>query len=167
MVHRQGFMTMYMAHANMLVPGRARAPQSIKHVNTCRIHRETDDTWWHGSGRSNYSDYAHNVTWICTYSNWLKNILISQGPEHSWPKRVAHISTRVHHTKCTITHTHIGIYIYIYIYTHTSCIMLSHRAGKVIQTLPTFQEFGLARYRKCKTNIAIPKERGPSKKQEK
>ena len=62
-------------------------------------------------------------------------------------------------------HTHRNIYIYIY--THTSCIMLSHRVGKVIQTLPTFQEYGLARYRKCKTNIAIPKERGPSKKQEK
>ena len=88
-----------------------------------------------------------------------------QGQEHSWLERVIHVATGVHHTKCTITHTHIGIYIYIY--THTSCIMLSHRAGKVIQTLPTFQEFGLARYRKCKTNIAIPKERGPSKKQEK
>ena len=38
-------MTMYMAHANMLVLGRAGAPQSIKHVNTGRIHRETDVTW--------------------------------------------------------------------------------------------------------------------------
>ena len=138
MVHRQGFMTMYMAHANMLVLGRARAPQSIKHINTCRIHRETDDTWWHGSGRSNCSDYAHNVTWICTYSNWLKNILISQGSEHSWPKRVAHISTRVHHTKCTITHTHIGIYIYIYIHTYImhNAITQSRESNTNIANIP-------------------------------
>ena len=27
-------------------------------------------------------------------------------------------NTRVHHTKCTITHTHAGIYIYIYINMH-------------------------------------------------
>ena len=35
------------------------------------------------------------------------------------------------------------------------------------QTLPTSQGYGLTRYRKCKTNIDITKERNPSKKQEK
>ena len=33
--------------------------------------------------------------------------------------------------------------------------------------MPTFQVYSLARYKKCKTNIAIPRERNPSKKQEK
>ena len=73
------------------------------------------------------------------------------------------LSYKVHDHPYTRRH----IYIYIYTHTHTSCTMPSHRAGKVIRTLPTFQEYGLARYRKCKTNIAIPKECGPSKKQEK
>ena len=56
-------------------------------------------------------------------------------------------------------HTHTDIYIYI----HTLCTMLSHRIGKVIQTLPMFQGYGVARYKKCKTDIAIPEECGPSK----
>ena len=52
-----------------------------------------------------------------------------------------------------------------YIYT---CIMhnaITH-SGKVNQTLPTFQGYGPERYKKCKSDIAIPKERGLSKKQE-
>ena len=40
------------------------------------------------------------------------------------------------------------------------------QSKKVNQTLPMFQGYGPTRYRKCKTNIAIPKERGLSKKQE-
>ena len=119
MVHWQGFMLVYMACANMLVLGWAGAPQSIKHIDTCRIHRKTNVTWWHRSRRSNCSDYTHSVIWICTYSNCLKHILMSQGLEHSWPERVTHISTKVHHTKCMITHTHVGIYIYIHTYIHT------------------------------------------------
>ena len=39
--------------------------------------------------------------------------------------------------------------------------------GKINQTLPKFQGCGLARYKKCKIDIAIPREHGPSKKQEK
>ena len=40
------------------------------------------------------------------------------------------------------------------------------QSGKVDQTLPTFQGYGPARYKKCKTDIVIPKECGPSKDQE-
>ena len=70
---------------------------------------------------------------------------------------------RVHHTKCTITQTHTSKYIYIYIcITHNAIT----QSGQVNQTLPTFQRYGLARYRKCKSNIAIPRECDPSKKQE-
>ena len=68
MAYQQGFMPMYMACANMLVLRRAGAPQSIKHVDTCRIHRETDVTWWHGSRRSNCNDYALIANALSTYS---------------------------------------------------------------------------------------------------
>ena len=117
------FMPMYTARDNMLVLGWAKAPQSIKHIDACRIHGETNVTWWHGLGRSHCNDCAHNIAWICTYNNWLGHIPTSQGQEHPWLERVAHVATRVHHTKCLITH------IQAYICIHTSCIMLSYRAN--------------------------------------
>ena len=40
------------------------------------------------------------------------------------------------------------------------------QSRKVKQTLPTFQGYGQARYKKCKTDIVIPKECDPSKEQE-
>ena len=92
-----------------------------------------------------------------------------QGQEHSWLKRVTHVAMRVHHTKCTITYTHAVIYIYIYTHTHKH-IYIMHNAitqsRKVKHTLPTFQGYDLARYKKCKIDIAIPRECGPSKEQE-
>ena len=59
------------------------------------------------------------------------------------------------------THRHAGINIYTYIM--HNAITLSR---KVKHTLPTFQGYDLARYKKCKIDIAIPRECGPSKKQE-
>jgi len=44
MAHWEGFMPMYTARAYMLMLGRVGAPPSIKHINTCRIHGETDVT---------------------------------------------------------------------------------------------------------------------------
>ena len=152
----------------MLVLWWAETFQSIKHVDVCRIHGETNVIWWHGSRQSHCDDRAHNITWIYTYGNRLEHILVLQGQELSWLERVTHVATRVHHTKYTITHTHASIYIciYIYIHIHTSCTMLSHKARKVNQTLPTFQGYGPTRYRKCKIDITIPRERGTSKEQE-
>ena len=118
MAHRQGFMPMYTMCANMLILWQARASQSIEHIDTCHIHKETVVTWWHGARWSHRGDYAHNMTWICTCNKCLKRILMPQGQEHSWLKRVAHIATKVHHTKSTITHTYACIYIYIYIHMH-------------------------------------------------
>ena len=40
------------------------------------------------------------------------------------------------------------------------------QSEKVKQTLPMFQGYGLVRYKKCKIDIAIPRECGPSKEQE-
>ena len=79
---------------------------------------------WHGSRQSHRNDHSHNKAWICTYSNCLEHIPTLQGQKSSWLAKVAHLATRVHHTKCTITHiqTHIDI--------HTSSTMLSHRVGK-------------------------------------
>ena len=109
MVYQQGFVLVYTTRANMLVLGRARAPRNIMHIDTCRIHGETDVTWWHGSRRSHHDDYAHKMTWICTYSNRFKQILMPQGQEHLWSERVTLVAMRGHHTKCTITHTYVGI----------------------------------------------------------
>ena len=43
-VHWQGFTPVYTARANMLVLGRVRALQCIKHIDVCCIHWETDVT---------------------------------------------------------------------------------------------------------------------------
>ena len=110
MTHQQDFVPVYTVRANVLMLGQVRAPQSIKHVDTCRVHGETDVTWWHGSGRWHCDDYAHSMTRICTYNRCLDHILMPQGQEHSWLERVAHVAIRVHHTKCTITHTHTYIH---------------------------------------------------------
>ena len=126
MAHQQGFTSVYTMCLDMLILWQAKALQSVKHVDACCIHGETNVTWWHGSRQSHHDDHAHNIAWICTYGNRLEHIPTLQGQELSWLERVTHVAMRVHHTKWTITHTCVGIYIYI----HTSCTMLSHRAGK-------------------------------------
>ena len=133
----------------------------LEHVDTCHLHMETNVTWWHGSRQSHHDDHAHNIVWICTYDNRLEHIPILQGQELSWLERAAHIAIRVHHTKCTITHTRTSIYIYIYIHTYIMHNAIT-QSKKVNQTLPMFQGYDPARYRKCKIDIAIPKERGLS-----
>ena len=45
MAHRHSFTPMYTMRANMLVLKRADAPQSIKHVDVCRIYGETNVTY--------------------------------------------------------------------------------------------------------------------------
>ena len=135
--HQQGFMPVYMVRANMLMLGQAKAPQSIKHIDTCRIHEETNVTWWQGSGWSHHNDYAHNMTWICTYNKCLEHILMPQGQEHSLLERVDPVTMRVHHKKCTITHTHTQAYIYIYMH-HSQSYHIKHIYN---QTLPMFQGY--------------------------
>ena len=75
---------------------------------------------WHGSRQLHHNDRANNIAWICTYNNRFKHIPTLQGQEHSWLARVTCVITRVHHTKCMITHTHVGIYIYIHTH-HAHC----------------------------------------------
>ena len=70
---------------------------------------------------------------------------------------------RVHHTKCMIIHTHASIYVYTHTHIMHNAITQSR---KIKQTLPTFQGYGLVRYRKCKIDIAIPRECGLCKEQE-
>ena len=60
----------------------------------------------HGSRQSHRDDHAHNISWICTYSNCHEHIPTLQGQEHSWLEMVAYLATRVHHTKCTIRRCH-------------------------------------------------------------
>ena len=42
MVHWQGFASMYTARVDMLTLWQAEALQSVKHVDVCRIYRETN-----------------------------------------------------------------------------------------------------------------------------
>ena len=102
-------------------------PQCIKCVNACRIHRKTNVTGWHGSRQSHCDDRAHKIAWICTYDNHLEHIPTLQGQKLSWLEKVTHVATRVHHTKCTITHIQVDIDI------HSSCRILSHRRRKYIK----------------------------------
>ena len=67
-------------------------------------------------------------------------------------------SYKVHDHPHTRRHTHTHTYIM-----HNAIT----QSEEVKQILPTFQGYGLARYMKCKTDIAIPRERGPIKEQEK
>ena len=100
-----------------------KPPQCIKCVDARRIHGKTNVTGWHGSGQSHCDDYAHKIAWICTYDNHLEHIPTLQG-QKLWLEKVTHVATRVHHTKCTITH------IQAYIDIHSSCRILSHRIRK-------------------------------------
>ena len=154
MAHQQGFTSVYTMCLDMLILWQAKALQSVKHVDACCIHGETNVTWWHGSRQSHHDDHAHNIAWICTYGNRLEHIPTLQGQELSWLERVTHVAMRVHHTKWTITHTCVGIYIYIYIYIHH--VQCYHTEQESKQTLPMFQGYGPTRYRKCKTNIPYP-----------
>ena len=104
--------------------------QSIKHVDACCIHGKTNVIWWHGLRQSHRDDHAHNIAWICTYSNRLERICTLQGQEHSWLVRVACVTTNVHYTKCTITNTFASIYIYIYIRTYIVHNAITHRKVK-------------------------------------
>ena len=128
MAHWQGFAPVYTAHANMLMLGQARALQSIKHIDACCIHGETNVTWWHGSKQSYRDDHAHNIAWVYTYDSRLEHIPTLQGQELSSLNRGNYVAMRVHHTKCTITHTHASIYIYIYMCIHHA--QCYHTAGK-------------------------------------
>ena len=44
MAHRQGFMPVFTACINIFILGRAKAHQSIKHIDACRINGETNVT---------------------------------------------------------------------------------------------------------------------------
>ena len=66
---------------------------------------------------------------------------------------------RVHHTKCTFTYI-VSIYIYIH---HAQCYHTKRESKVEIANIP---RAGPTRYKKCKIDIAIPRECGPSKEQE-
>ena len=113
-------------------------PESLKALSILMCITYTGKpTWWHGSGWSHHDDHAHNIAWIRTYNHCLEHIPTLQGQEHSWLERVAHIATRVHHTKCMITHTcrHIYIYIDTYIYL-AQCYHIEQESKADIANVP-------------------------------
>ena len=104
--------------------------------------------------------HLQQLSWAHAHTTRLRVLMTREGRSHSHENP----SYKVHNHPRTHRQIYVYIYIYIYIYTYT-CIM--HNANtwsrKVNQTLPTFQGFGSTRYIKCITNIAIPRERSPSK----
>ena len=146
----------------------SRSPQSIKcadMLDTCRIHRETSVTWWHGSKQSpqwSCTQYSINMhlrqsLWAHTHTIRSKAFMTREGHSRSFKSP----SYKVHN------HPHTCRQIYIYIYTHTYIMHnATTQSGKINQTLPMFQGYGPVRYRKCKIDTVIPRERGLSKEQE-
>ena len=158
-VHRQVFTPVYMAHANMLVLGWVGALQSIKHIDSCCINEETDVnqvTWiktitlrW-SCTQYTMSMHLQQFPWTHTQTTRLRALMTGESPSNSHESP----SYKVH------DHPHTGIYIYIHTYIMHNTITQSR---KVNQTLPTFQGYSPARYRKSKIDIAIRSEWGPSK----
>ena len=83
-----GFHTCVYNMRQYVLTKAAEAHQSIKHIDTCRIHEETNVTSWHGSRQSHCNSHAHNVAWICIYANRLECIPTLQGQELLWSQEV-------------------------------------------------------------------------------
>ena len=114
---------------------------------------------------------CHLVIWIKTItSRWLctqysMNMHLRQSPwAHTYTTRLRALMTREGHSRSHESpykvHNHPCISRYRYTYIMHNAITQSK---KVNQTLPTFQGYDPSRYRKCKADIAIPRECGPSK----
>ena len=161
MTHQQGFTPVYTMRANMLVLGRAGALQSIKHIDVCHIHGEIDVTqvtWiktitlqWSCTQYS-ISMHLQQFPWTHTHTTRSRALMTGEGCSHSHESP----SYKVH------DHPHTGIYIYTHAHTYIMHNAIT-QSTKVKQTLPMFQGYSLARYRKSKTDIAIPREHSPSK----
>ena len=109
---------------------------------------------------------CHLVTQIRTITpRWLwtqydSNMHLQQSP---WAHTHA-IRSRALMARKGQSPTHTQAYRHTHTHTHTYIMhnAITH-SRKIKKTLSTFQGYGLTRYRKCKTNIVIPKKRGPSK----
>ena len=97
------------------------------------------------------SMHLRQLPWAHTHTTRLRALMAREGRSrsHKGP------SYKVHY------HPYTSIYRYTYIMHNP----ITQRR-KVKQTLPTSQGYSRARYRKCKTNIAIPRECDLSKEQE-
>ena len=121
---------------NIFILRRAKDLQSIKKVDTCCIHEETDFTIWHGSRQTHCNDHAHNIAWVCTTAVALSAYPYCKVKCTHDHEKVTLLTMRVHYTKRT---TQQGI-------------------GRINQTLPYPRNMTRARYTKHKTGIVyIPR----------
>ena len=151
------FAPVYTVRVSIFMLGWVKAYQSIKHVDVCRIHRETNVTSWHGIRQTHCDNDAHNVAWICTLAVTLSTYLHSKVKSTYDHERVAFLTMWIHHTKF------MTIFKQASIYTHTHTHNANTQNRKVNHASPMFQGYGPARYKKDKLDIVIPKEHGPSK----
>ena len=137
----------------MFILRQVKALQSIKHVDACRIHGETNVAGWHGSRKTYRNDHAHNIAQICTDSSRLECIPTLQDQEHPWSQE-GHSPNHESPSYKVHNHPQVSRYIYIYIFIHTACTM---HAWKVKQTLSMFQEYSPTRYGKSKQILPYPR----------
>ena len=96
--------------------------------------------------------HLHQFPWAHTHTTRSREKMAREGCSHSHEGP----SYKVHN------HPYTGIYRYTYIM-HKAIT----QSRKIKQTLLMSQGYGLVSYKKCKTDIAIPREHGLSKVQEK
>ena len=92
--------------------------------------------------------HLRQLPWVYTHITRSRALMTRKG--HS----------RSHESPSYKVHNHPYTSRYRYTY---NMYNLTTQSEKVNQTLPTFQGYGPTRYRKCKTDIAIPREHCPSK----
>ena len=109
-------------------------------------------TPWCSCAQYSINMHLRQLPWARTHTTRSRDLITREGHTH----RHESPSHKLHN------HPYTSKYRYTYIMHNATT-----QSRKVNQTLSTFQGYGPARYRKCKTNIAIPRECGPSKEQEK
>ena len=91
--------------------------------------------------------HLQQLLWVDTHATRSRALMVRKG--HSRSHKSPSYKVHDHPHTCR----HINTYIM-----HNAIT----KRKKIKQTLPTFQRYGPAMYRKCKIDIAIPRERSPS-----
>ena len=86
MANWQGFMPVYIVCINMFMLGWDETHQSIKHIDACRIHGETNVTSWHGFRQPwlpwtqcSMNMHLQQSSWAHTHTIRLRAPMITRG----------------------------------------------------------------------------------------
>ena len=142
------------------------------HIETSQSHPKYQACWY---GSHTQRNQCHWVTWIRTITQRWSCTQYSMNT-HLWQSPWAYTHTtrsRALMTREGHSHSHESPSYKVHNFPYTSRYRYTYivhnattQSEKVKQTLPMFQGYGPVRYKKCKIDIAIPRECGPSKEQE-